>query len=167
MMTTMIGTTMKISDIILMEGLPKAIRIQFLLKEDPHLLINDAPPEFDMLVGFIDLGFEDMGLSTYELSQIRLAYNSPLGVRIPDTSYKFRRSDSAHFTFDHADEELNEVTLPYDWLEYVYVMDADTSKLKYLGKKVRSDRVAGFDKSELVVDFGSGFVTNEVAEARY
>ena len=114
-----------------------------MVTEMPHTyFIGFLPLALAFLQGrFVDLGFENLGLSAQEHRQIMLAFGGT-GVCIPGTQLRMR------FVYPHAEIESvdgNEsAILPEWWKEGVLVMD-DQSVPTWVGKRVRPDQTAGFD----------------------
>lgn len=146
---------MKLSDVTLMEGVPKAIKIHALLCEDPHSNVRNAPAELELLNGFVDFGFENMGFSKSKYASMRLAFAS-IGLKIPKTKYKLVYEGA----FTKIVEAVgNEPELPDNWMSYIYVLDRD-DRLKFVGSNVRPDQIRGLDTSHLnqFSEVGSSFV---------
>jgi hypothetical protein len=82
---------------------------------------------------FVDLGFENLGLSSQEHRKIMLAFGGT-SVGIPDTQFRMR------FVYPHAKIEpidgSESATLPEWWKEGVLVVD-DHSLPTCVGKRVR------------------------------
>jgi hypothetical protein len=90
---------------------------------------------------FVDLGFENLGLSAPEHRKIMLAFGGT-GASIPDTQLRMR------FAYPHAEIEpidgSETATLPSWWKEGVLVID-DQSVPTWVGKRVRPEQTTGFD----------------------
>lgn len=101
----------------------------------PHTyFIGFLPLALAFLQGrFVDLGFENLGLSSQEHRKLMLAFGGT-GVSIPGTPFRMR------FVYPHAEIESAEgsesATLPEWWKEGVLVMD-DQSVPIWVGKRVR------------------------------
>lgn len=114
-----------------------------MVKEMPHTyFVGYLPLALAFLKGrFVDLGFENLGLSSQEQRQIMLAFGGT-GVRIPGTQFRMR------FAYPHAEIEPSDgsesATLPSWWKEGVLVID-DQSVPIWVGKRVRADQTTGFD----------------------
>lgn len=113
-----------------------------MVKEMPHTyFVGYLPLALAFLNGrFVDLGFENLGLSSQEQRQIMLAFGGT-GVCIPGTQLRMR------FVYPHAEIEpidgSESATLPSWWKEGVLVID-DQSVPTWVGKRVRADQTAGF-----------------------
>ena len=116
---------------------------EHMISEMPHtFFLGFLPGALMFLQGrFVDLGFENLGLSAQETRAIMLAFGGT-GVRIPDTTYRMR------FVYPHATIESADgsetATLPVWWKEAVLVAD-DQGIPTWVGKRVRPDQTAGFD----------------------
>ena len=114
-----------------------------MVNEMPHTyFVGYLPALLAFLQGrFVDLGFENLGLSAHEHRQIMLAFGGT-GLCIPGTQLRMR------FTYPHAEIEPTDgsetATLPSWWKEGVLVID-DQSVATWVGKRVRPDQTAGFD----------------------
>jgi hypothetical protein len=114
-----------------------------MIEEMPHTyFIGYLPLALAFLQGrFVDLGFENLGLSSPEQRAIMLAFGGT-GVCIPDTQLRMR------FAYPHAVIEpvdgSETATLPTWWKEGVLVTD-DEGVPTWVGKKVRTDQTAGMD----------------------
>jgi hypothetical protein len=90
---------------------------------------------------FVDLGFENLGLSSPEYRALVLGFGGS-GVCIPGTPSRMR------FAYPHAVIEpvdgSETATLPICWKEGVLVVD-DQGLPTWVGKRVRPDQTAGFD----------------------
>lgn len=114
-----------------------------MIKETPHtFFLGCLPPLLAFLQGrFVDLGFENLGLSPQELRNVMLAFGGG-GLCIPGTQMRMR------FVYPHAAIEpidgSETATLPAWWKEGVLVTD-DQLVPTWVGKRVRPDQTAGFD----------------------
>jgi hypothetical protein len=114
-----------------------------MIKEMPHTyFLGYLPLALAFLQGrFVDLGFENLGLSSAEHRAIMLAFGGT-GVCIPGTQLRMR------FAYPHAVIETVDgseaATLPIWWKEGVLVTD-DQGLPTWVGKKVRPDQTAGID----------------------
>jgi len=124
-----------------------------MVDEMPHTyFLGYLPVTLAFLHGrFVDLGFENLGLSLADHRKIMLAFGG-MGVCIPDTSLRMR------FVYPHAEIESTDgsetATLPSWWQEGVLVID-DQGVPTWVGKRVRPDQTAGFDLQGYK-DAGSG-----------
>ena len=116
---------------------------EHMIKEMPHTYFTVyLPLALAFLHGrFVDLGFENLGLSSQEHRKIMLAFGGT-GVCIPGTQLRMR------FAYPHAEIEpidgSETATLPPCWKEGVLVID-DQAVPAWVGKRVRPDQTAGFD----------------------
>ncbi len=114
-----------------------------MIDELPHTyFIGYLPVGLAFLQGrFVDLGFENLGLSPQELRRIMMAFGGT-GVCIPGTQLRMR------FAYPHAVIEpvdgSETATLPSGWKEGVLVTDDQAIPI-WVGKKVRPDQTTGFD----------------------
>lgn len=114
-----------------------------MIAEMPHTYFKGFLPLALMILQgkFVDLGFENLGLSSSDHRKIMLAFGGT-GVCIPDTQYRMR------FVYPHAEIELIDgsetASLPSWWKEGVLVID-DHEVPAWVGKRVRLDQTAGFD----------------------
>jgi hypothetical protein len=126
---------------------------EHMIKEMPHTyFIGSLPLALAFLQGrFVDLGFENLGLSSPEHRAIMLAFGGT-GVCIPGTQLRMR------YAYPHAVIEpvdgSETATLPTWWKEGVLVTD-DQGVPTWVGKKVRTDQTAGVDLQEYK-DSGEG-----------
>ena len=124
-----------------------------LIKEMPHTyFLGYLPLALAFLQGrFVDLGFENLGLSSLEHRAIMLAFGGT-GVCIPGTQLRMR------FAYPHAVVEPVDggetATLPTCWKEGVLVTN-DQGVPTWVGKRVRSDQTTGMDLQEYK-DSGEG-----------
>jgi hypothetical protein len=116
---------------------------EHMIKEMPHTyFLGYLPVALAFLQGrFVDLGFENLGLSSSEHRAIMLAFGGT-GVCIPGTPLRMR------YAYPHAVIEPTDgsetATLPTWWKEGVLVTD-DQGVATWVGKKVRADQTAGID----------------------
>ena len=114
-----------------------------MIKEMPHTyFLGYLPLALAFLQGrFVDLGFENLGLSSSEHREIMLAFGGT-GVCIPGSQLRMR------FAYPHSVIEpvdgSETVTLPTWWKEGVLVTN-DQGVPSWVGKKVRPDQTAGID----------------------
>lgn len=114
-----------------------------MISEMPHTyFIGCLPLALAFLQGrFVDLGFENLGLSSQEHREIMRAFGGT-GVCIAATHLRMR------FAYPHAVIEpvdgSEAATLPSWWKEGVLVTD-NQGVPTWIGKKVRADQTAGFD----------------------
>ena len=125
---------------------------EHMIKEMPHTyFLGYLPLGLMFLQGrFVDLGFENLGLSAPDYRALVLGFGR--GVCIPGTSLRMR------FAYPHAVIEpvdgCETATLPTDWKEGVLVIN-DQGAPTWVGKKVRPDQTAGFDLQQYQ-DAGEG-----------
>jgi len=126
---------------------------EHMIKEMPHTyFLGYLPIALAFLQGrFVDLGFENLGLSAPEYRAVVLGFGGS-GVCIPGTQLRMR------FAYPHAVIEpvdgKETATLPTCWKEGVLVVD-DQGVPTWVGKKVRPDQTAGFDLKQYQ-DSGEG-----------
>ena len=114
-----------------------------MIKETPRTyFLGFLPIALAFLQGrFVDLGFENLGLSAPEHRAILLGFGGA-GVCIPGTQLRMR------FAYPHAVIEpvdgSETGTLPTCWKEVVLVID-DLGVPTWVGKKVRPNQTTGFD----------------------
>jgi len=124
-----------------------------IVKEMPHTyFIGNLPLVLAFLQGrFVDLGFENLGLSPSDYRAIMLGFGGN-GVCLPGTQWRMR------FAYPHAVIEpvdgSETATLPAWWKEGVLVID-DQGLPTWVGKKVRPDQTTGFDLQQYK-DSGEG-----------
>jgi hypothetical protein len=112
-------------------------------KEIPRtFFLGNLPLILAFLHGrFVDLGFENLGLSPADHRKIMLAFGGT-GVCIPGTQWRMR------FAYPHSEIESidgsESATLPSWWQEGVLVVD-DQGIPTWVGKRVRPDQTTGFD----------------------
>jgi len=116
---------------------------EYMVNEMPHTFFPGyLPLALLFLEGrFVDLGFENLGLSSQEHRKIMLAFGG-IGACIPGTQMRMR------FAYPHAEIEpvdgSETATLPSWWKEGVLVVN-DQTVPTWVGKRVRPDQTAGFD----------------------
>jgi hypothetical protein len=126
---------------------------EHLLREMPHTyFIGYLPLALAFLQGrFVDLGFENLGLSSSEHRALMQAFGGT-GVCIPSTLLRMR------FAYPHAVIEpvdgSETACFPAWWKEGVLVTD-DQGIPTWVGKRVRPDQTAGMDLQEYK-DSGEG-----------
>jgi len=117
---------------------------------------DELPEEISFLSppGCVDLGFDDLGLSSRQCRRLIYAF-SHTGVLAPDRSYRLRH---AHFLCSVVEpvDGSEQATLPQYWKQAVSAFDLD-DKVSWLGKKALRGRMRGFDLSEYR-DIGEAFV---------
>lgn len=109
----------------------------------PHtFFMGFLPPFLAFLQGrYVDLGFENLGLSPQELRLVMTAFGGS-GVCIPGTQWRMRFA-YPHSTIEPADGSET-ATLPAWWKEGVLVLD-DQAVPTWIGKRVRADQTTGFN----------------------
>ena len=126
---------------------------EHMIKETPHTyFLGFLPLALAFLEGrFVDLGFENLGLTSSEHRAIMLAFGGT-GLSIPGTQLRMR------FAYPHAVVEpvdgSETAVLPNCWKEGVLVI-ADQGAPTWVGKKVRPDQTTGFDLQQYK-DSGEG-----------
>ena len=124
------------------EHLPEHIR-ESIIKEAPHTRVQGPlPPELAFLGGtpshYVDLGFENLGLTEAETRAIYVAFIGH-GVAIPNTNYKLRYTKTGVAVVEQITAEEELVTLPEHWMEAVLVAD-ESYEPCYIGKLVRREQ---------------------------
>jgi hypothetical protein len=118
-----------------------------LIQEAPHTRFGGSlPPELSFLSGsFVDLGFENLGLSAEKQRTLYLAF-SGTGLSVPGTHLKLRHPAPGQSGVEVADG--SEIAfLPKNWKQAVFVMNND-DQFTWIGKLVRQEQVGDFDKSK-------------------
>ena len=131
---------MKLSDMYSekIKHLPQHIQ-ESIIKEAPHTRIQNAKDHLDtqFLHGsFIDLGFENLGLTPEQHQTLQQAFVST-GIRMYGTTLKLRYDRTGITKIEPV--EGGETSLPPDWKEAVLVLD-DNNNISYAGKYVRPDQ---------------------------
>jgi hypothetical protein len=125
-----------------------------LISEMPHTyFVGNLPPDFAFLQGrYVDLGFENLGLTPEEHRKIMLAFGG-VGVQMPDTQLRLR------FAYPNTVVEpvdgTEQAVLPDDWRQAVIVTNND-DKFTWIGKRVRPDQYGQIDFN-LYHDEGDGY----------
>jgi len=111
---------------------------QIILNAIPHgnVLLSNIPPELEFLRGFVDFGFENLGLPTVDFQQLLDGF-ADNGVAIPNTQWKIRYKGGMGVVAEPIDVEL---VLPNYWKQAVYVVNA-TNQYTWIGKLVRLDQL--------------------------
>lgn len=129
-----------------------------LINEAPHTRLENVPQELSFLRGgYVDLGFENLGLNDTDRKALSLAFTGT-GVKVPNTTYKLRYSGMRGTTVVEP-ATGDEHSLPADWSQGVFVID-DRDRLTWIGKKVRPDQV-GTVNHALYQDKGDGWQIKE------
>ena len=82
---------------------------------------GDLPAGFEFLRGgFVDLGFEKLGLAAAELDAVRLAFVG-IGLRVPGTEYRLRNVRPFRSLVEPVSGD-EPVTLPDGWRQCVVVI---------------------------------------------
>ena len=107
---------------------------QIILNEIPHgnTLLSDLPPELRFLRGFVDFGFENLGLPPAAQRQLIDGFASN-GIAVPGTEWKLRYRGGMGVVAEPADG--SEPVLPTYWKQVVYVVDT-TNTYAWIGKRV-------------------------------
>lgn len=126
-----------------------------LINEMPHThFVGHLPPDLAFLRGaFVDLGFENLGLTPEEHRKVMLAFGGS-GVKLPGMAYRLRHARPGHSVVEPVDG-TEEATLPNHWRQAVSVMNNDDN-FTWIGKRVRPDQVGQIDLS-LYHDEGDGY----------
>jgi hypothetical protein len=117
---------------------------------------GELPGVFQFLGGgFVDLGFENLGLPEEELDAVRLAFVGT-GVMVPRTGYRLRHLRPGYSVVEPVDGS-EAVTLPDQWTEAVLVLGHD-EKYTWIGKRVPPGWLAEVDLNGYK-DAGDGWVS--------
>jgi hypothetical protein len=112
------------------------------------------PPELSFLTGgFVDLGFENLGLGPQRFNDYLRAF-SGTGVAVPHTTWRLRFAYP--FAVAEAADGNEQETLP-DWWKAAVLVTDDQFVPTWVGKRVRPDQTAGFDLQNYR-DVGEGLV---------
>ena len=85
---------------------------------------GDLPAGFEFLGGgFVDLGFDNLGLAPPELDAVRRAFVG-IGVRVPGTDYRMRNVRPGRSLVEPASGD-EPVVLPDNWRQCVVVFATD------------------------------------------
>ncbi len=115
---------------------------------------GDLPPGFEFLGGtFVDLGFEDLGISKDEQELVQRAI-AGTGLAVPGTPFKMQ-THRPFFTYILPSDGSETATLPVGWKQAVAVL-GNGDQLTWIGKKVRPERVGEIDY-RLYQDMGDGW----------
>lgn len=134
------------------KDMPEAIQ-EALVNEAPHTRFEKStiPTSLKFLSGaFVDLGFENLGLSVSDFSRIMRAFSGH-GVRLPspNAQLRIRHSRQGLAVVELADGS-EEVSLPSHWAEGVLSIDVD-DELLWVGKRVRREQLPeNWDRSAYV-----------------
>ena len=125
-----------------------------LIKWSTRTRFPQVPAELSFLRrGFVDLGFEHLGLGDEEHKALLLAFVGD-GVAVPGTPYRLRYSGVGMATVVEP-ATGTEPPLPAHWKQGVLVIDAQ-DRLTWIGRKVRPDQVGEVDL-QLYQDVGDGW----------
>ena len=125
-----------------------------LISEMPHThFVGVLPADMMFLRGaFVDLGFENLGLSPEEYRKVMLAFGSK-GVGVG--GYCLRHASPGHSMIEPADG-TEEVSLPNYWRQAVSVL-GNNEVFTWIGKRVRKDQLGGEVDFSLYHDVGDGY----------
>jgi hypothetical protein len=99
----------------------------------PHANFQQLPPEFAWLRGDVDLGFENLGISSQQQQFLKTAFEGD-GVAVPGTAYKLRHLPNS--TVAIAEPATGpEPLLPDNWKQGAYTLAGNV--FTYIGKRVR------------------------------
>jgi hypothetical protein len=113
-----------------------------------------VPAELSFLrPGYVDLGFENLGLTDQQHKALLLAFVGD-SVAVPGTPLKLRYSGMMMATVVEP-ATGQEPSLPAHWKQGVLVINAQ-DRLTWIGKKVRPDQVGKVDLG-LYLDAGDGW----------
>jgi hypothetical protein len=116
---------------------------------------RDLPRELAFLSdGFVDLGFEHLGLADAECRRLLRAF-SGTGIAVPGTRYRLRNFAGIRSVVETAD--ANETaTLPEFWKQGVLVLDRN-GQPSWVGKRFSRDLLVTWDLTNYR-DVGEGLV---------
>ncbi len=124
--------------------MPPYIR-ECLIREAPHTRLHKStqlPKSLEFLRGtFLDLGFENLGLSPDDFRSIMLAYVGD-GVLIPGSEFIMRYTQSGT-VLETMNPDHKYVTLPENWSQGVLVWMNDEPG--WIGKRVRPEQYGNVD----------------------
>ena len=108
-----------------------------IIREAPHTqIVGEIPPGLGVLDGsFIDLGFENLGLSSVDKRAVNLAFVGR-GVAMPGTGYKLRYTQTGMTAIEPDDGVL---VLPEHWMDAILVLRGN--QILYAGKLVRKEQL--------------------------
>jgi hypothetical protein len=114
-----------------------------LIKWSTRTRFPQVPGELSFLrPGFVDLGYENLGLSEAEHKALLLAFVGD-GIAVPGTPHKLRFSGVGMATVVEP-ASGTEPPLPAHWKQGVLVIDAQ-NRLTWIGKRVRPDPLGQVD----------------------
>lgn len=114
-----------------------------LIKWSTRTRFGPVPKELAFLhPGFVNLGFENLGLPGDEHKALLLAFVGD-GVAVPGTPYRLRYSGMLGATVVET-ATGTQPPLPEHWKQGVFVLDTQ-NQLTWIGKKVRPDQVGDVD----------------------
>jgi hypothetical protein len=101
----------------------------------PHAEFQQVPEDLAFLQGHVDLGFENLGLTSQQQSALRSAFDGN-GVAVPGTRYKLRRLPNSPIgVIEPATGQ--EPDLTENWKQGLYTLVGND--FHYVGKRVRRD----------------------------
>ena len=118
----------------------------------PHVEFQRLPPELSFLRGDVDLGFENLGLTSQQQQALRAAFQGD-GVVVPATTYKLRQLPNSVIAVVESATGLEPV-LPDNWKQGAYTLAGNV--FTYIGKQVRPDQIGNVDLC-LYRDVGEGW----------
>jgi len=122
-------------------GFDESTRQMLITEAQRTRFTGDVPGVFEFLGGgFVDLGFENLGLPAKELDAVRLAFVGT-GVMVPGTGYRLRHLRPGYSVVEPVDGS-EAATLPDQWTEAVLVLGHD-EKYIWIGKRICGDRHEG------------------------
>ena len=128
---------------------------QMILNEIPHgsMLSGPIPPELKFLQGFVDFGFENLGLTPAAKRELHDAFASR-GVAVPGTRWKLRYRGGMGVLVEPMDG--SEPVLPNHWKQAVYVLSV-SDVFTWIGKRVRPEQLGVPIDFNLYRDVGDGW----------
>lgn len=126
-----------------------------IIREAPHCQIAGMGSIFKVVGDFVDLGFENLGLSTDDTRKLYKAFIGE-GVIIPSPKpvYKLRYLRTGTCAIELSDG-TEEVTFPEHWKQAVLILNGSVPV--WIGKLVRPDQISGFD-TDGMDDVGDGYM---------
>ena len=127
-------------DAIDANGFDEWTRMTLIIEAQRTKFPGDLPAGFEFLGGgFVDLGFENLGLAAADLDAVRLAFVG-VGVRVPGTSFRLRNVRPFRTLVEPADGG-GAATLPGHWREGVLAFGRDGTHC-WAGSLVPPDRLS-------------------------
>lgn len=99
----------------------------------PHAEFQQPPRELLWLRGDVDLGFENLGLSSQQQQILKAGFQGE-GVAVPGTTYKLRHLPDSTVAVVEL-QTGKEPVLPDNWKQGAYTLSGNV--FTYIGKRVR------------------------------